>query len=249
MELIWLGLSCGPIGLGDAIGRERLPLINRCIMRDGAIIKPDAPARPLDRHFHLNPWVPGGRQGVMLAASSRIALSGPGRVMDNTYRIHYLLGIGMRAKGRRTELSFSLREADAMPDRAYALLHFESMYSEVVAGSAELCFRTGRQRFRYLIAAPVMDGIAFFGDASKHVSAGKLLIHKILHSPGTLVVQGTLAGNTPPRWAFHATRRVWEARLNGKNLPCQWHGQTLVLEPKAAMEGAYSLTIRYEEDK
>ena len=40
-EMIWLGLSCGPIGIGDPIGKENIELIRRVIKEDGEIIKPD----------------------------------------------------------------------------------------------------------------------------------------------------------------------------------------------------------------
>jgi len=49
LEMIWLCLSCGPIGLGDRLGREKMNLLLPAILADGMIIKPDTPAKPLDR--------------------------------------------------------------------------------------------------------------------------------------------------------------------------------------------------------
>src|SRR5581483_3252326 len=44
-------LSAGPVGFGDALGREDRPNLLRAVRADGVILKPDAPIVPLDRSY------------------------------------------------------------------------------------------------------------------------------------------------------------------------------------------------------
>ena len=262
MEMIWLGLSCGPIGLGDPVGREKLRLIRRVILEDGAIIKPDAPAKPLDRCFLLRPDGRNVRESATVCASSAIPVDGR---ESAPYRIFYLLSINMHPRGKGGLLSFSLAEAGAMQRQSYAVWDMETEHMETKGGIDLLVLKMGRSRYRYQIAAPIHDGIAFLGDISKNVSAGRLLIQSIRQEPGHLVIQGRMAGNGPARWLFHTERRVWEANLNGVHLPCKWNGSTLFLEAdglpapqpetshpetsqQAEESGSYRLELYYEKE-
>jgi hypothetical protein len=44
-------LSCGPVGTGDAIGKENIENIHKAAMPDGTIVKPDFPLQPTDETY------------------------------------------------------------------------------------------------------------------------------------------------------------------------------------------------------
>ena len=200
----------------------------------------------LNRCFFLfNPAeeTPGETMGLLVFACSHLRLIAP---RNRLYRILYLLGAARDASGKRATLRFSLREAGAERQRPYALLHVTSCHSEIIDPDESLAYGEKGYGLVHRIAAPLMGGVAFFGDISKHVSGDSRLITCIGREPGYWRIQGVFAGNAPSRWAFHTTRRIWEATLNGVRMPCHWVGQTLILETETIMEGPYTLVVQHE---
>jgi hypothetical protein len=57
IEALLAALSCGPVGIGDRIGRADRDLVQRTCREDGVLIKPDAPLAALDHCFRSSTYV------------------------------------------------------------------------------------------------------------------------------------------------------------------------------------------------
>lgn len=164
-------LSAGPVGTGDALGKESRTNIMRSVRADGVIIKPDTPLVPTDasiladaraEHTPLVAWThtdhaalrtayvfaftrKGDGAGVTFSPSA-LGLTGPVWVYDVAARAARLLP----------------------PGQSY----------ETTVGPTGTC---------YSIVAPVTEsGLAFLGDLDKFVPTGKTRIPRIKEGPGGL---------------------------------------------------------------
>ena len=166
LELIWLALSCGPIGLGDSIGKENMALINRVVNTAGEIIKPDHPCVPLDKCFLYNPHQVTARKGVTIYTSSTI----------NTYQSFYLLSFNCHPYGRTVQMEFSLGEIDGFLAGPYIM--YDYFTKTVIPSNEERLhlLQLKRRQFFYHIIAPFVNQRAVIGDVSKHVSLSSQII-------------------------------------------------------------------------
>ncbi|NDL66968.1 hypothetical protein [Anaerotalea alkaliphila] len=232
MEMVWLGLSCGPIGIGDAIGRENRLLLRKVALEDGRILKPDVPAVPLDRCYLYDPHARDGRLGV--AVYSHSSLPALLREGAGTYRLHYLLTWNMHPGGKRVAMRFSLSEAGADPKGLYAVYGHNTGKIQVLSGNWPLETELGPGAWLYQVAAPMEGGVAFFGDVSKHVSGSQDLVHGVRIREGKVEVQGRPPKNGPSCWMFHCEWIVKNALLDGVPVRVSRSG------PKVWVEAAFS---------
>ena len=163
-NLILSVLSCGPVGTGDAIGKEDKENIRRAVRADGVIVKPDRAMVPCDQTY---------LDGASHKASPFVA---------STYTDHaglrttYIFAFP-RPKGVRT-LDLSLRELGVEgPSYAY---DFVAENCLVLPADGKLRMTIGPQGYAYFMVAPVTSqGIAIFGDLSKFVPTGKQRIDSL----------------------------------------------------------------------
>lgn len=182
-EMIWLGLSCGPIGIGDPIGKENIELIRRVIKENGEIIKPDVPSVPLDQCYLYNPNTIQSERGVTVYSHSTLNDGG-----ENPYTVYYLLTFNVHPFGREVQMDFRLEEAGAKEEPMYALYDFFSEKVSTVSARSVNNFVMQRRKFYYHITAPIEGGVAFLGDRSKHVTCSRQLVHSIDFAKNEVIV-------------------------------------------------------------
>ncbi|PKM65337.1 MAG: hypothetical protein CVU95_15485 [Firmicutes bacterium HGW-Firmicutes-2] len=102
-EMIWLGLSYGPIGIGDQLGKENMALIKKVIKADGEIIKPDVPAVPLDACYIYKPYDVSSKKGVTVISYSQITSN------IESYKVLYLLSFNMNPIGKKVTTTYALK--------------------------------------------------------------------------------------------------------------------------------------------
>lgn len=183
-EMIWLGLSCGPIGIGDPIGKENIELIRRVVKENGEIIKPDFPAVPLDQCYLYNPYTIQSERGVTVYSHSMI-----NDYETNPYTVYYLLTFNVHPFGREVRMDIRLEEAGAKEEYMYALYDYFSEEVSVVSALSVQSFIMKRRKFFYHIAAPIERGVAFLGDRTKHVSCSRQLVKQIVFKDSEVIVQ------------------------------------------------------------
>lgn len=168
LELIWVGLTGGILALGDAVGEEDLPLIRRCIDEGGRVLKPEAPAAPLDRCYTFDPHAADAREALIIAAHDS----------PSSGRVHYVLAMNCNPAGGAVEAAFSLGDLDAAGLHAACDYHSGSV--EVLRDGAAIRRTLPPGGFAYWILAPVgPDGLAVLGDLGKHVSASRQVLEGI----------------------------------------------------------------------
>lgn len=183
-EMIFLGLSCGPIGIGDPIGKENMELIRRVIKEDGEIIKPDVPSVPLDQCYLQNPNIVQAERGVTVYSYSTISDG-----ERNPYTVYYFLTFNVHPFGRKVQMDFQLAEVGAKGDQMYALYDYFSEEVSVVSVHTLNAYVMQRRKFYYHIAAPIERGIAFLGDQSKHITCSSQLVKNVAFTNNRVIVQ------------------------------------------------------------
>lgn len=173
-EMIWLPLSCGPIGIGDKIGEENVELICKVIKEDGEILRPDVPSSPLDQCYLTNPHKSNSNRGVTVFTYSDIQ-----DVEDTmTYRVFYMLTFNAHVYGRKVTMDYCMAEVGAK-ESEYAVYDYFSGDIKVVSPEYMNVYSMKRRKFYYHIVAPIKNGFAFLGEVTKHVSCSKQIIKSI----------------------------------------------------------------------
>ncbi len=165
-------LSAGPVGIGDAIGKENQANIFKSVRADGVIVKPDVPCVPLDQCY------------VTDAAKSGEPL------LAGTYTEH---------DGLRTSYVFVFNRNHTETKTAQftpAELGYTGTVCIYDNASGTVTPLKSNERFelslppngvRSYIVAPVgRSGIGFLGDSGKFVSTGRQRISQIKDDPGEL---------------------------------------------------------------
>lgn len=187
-------LSSGPVGTGDAIGKENKSNIMLACREDGQIIRPDVPVLPLDKDY------------VSLAEHQSVPLLAYTYTKHDNIQTDYLFAFCNKSNSKRS-LTFTPEEIGI---RGNAVVYNPLSKSVRALSSGELFTDTLSQKnYTYYIIAPVTaSGIAFLGDAGKIAAtgkkriasieqAGKTLKVEILFAPGEkeVTVQGYCKGN------------------------------------------------------
>jgi hypothetical protein len=237
LEMIWLGLSCGPIGIGDPIGKENTELIRRVVKEDGEIIKPDMPAVPLDKCYLYNPHVLQSERGVTVYSYSKI-----GENEKNTYAVRYLLTFNVHPLERKVCMDFQLKEAGAEENQMYALYDYFSEEMRVVSALDVNSFIIRRRKFYYHIAAPIQGGIAFLGNTAKHVTCSRQLVKKVVFQDCGVSVQvysekidsRKWQAEFSPVWTFYCRKKPGLVTFDGKSAEVCWKDGVLKVRGEVA---------------
>jgi hypothetical protein len=152
-------LSAGPVGIGDEIGKEDTNNLFKAVRADGVIVKPDAPALPLDQCY---------------MADARHA---PSPLIAAAYTDHkgiktaYVFGFN-RSKSHQEQLDFTPAELGF--DRPVCVFDYFSGTGRRLNSGDRVSTPLETNGTAYDIVAPFgKSGIAFLGDEGKFVSAGK----------------------------------------------------------------------------
>jgi hypothetical protein len=171
-NLILAVLSAGPVGTGDAIGKEDKANIMMACRKDGVLVKPDVPALPVDTDF-LN---------------DAKAVKSP--MLACTYSMHsngktvYIFVFESDSSFSRN-INFNPLEAGIKGNAAvYSPL---KKTVEVVNKGKDFTFNLNDDLYSYYIIAPISSsGIALWGDSGKIAAAGKERILDIVEDKDRL---------------------------------------------------------------
>jgi hypothetical protein len=161
-NLLLATLSAGPVGVGDPIGALNAASLLQAVRADGTIVKPDAPATPIDSSYLSAAQAPS--LGAMTTPQIAATYTDFGGL-----RAYYVLGY--TPAGNSTTATF--RPADfGMSQRAYLYNYFSKTGQLADPGDAVTMPVAASPL--YVIAVPVgRSGIAVLGDLGQFVSMGK----------------------------------------------------------------------------
>ncbi len=176
VEAVLSALSTGPVGLGDAIGTTDPSVVMPTCRADGVIIRPDVPIAAVDACFRRHAVA----QPVPLVAECHTDHSA-GRWTQvfcaNTYR-------------GDESISGIVDLGPAWPSTPVAALDLRTGETSRPTSGWDVSLEAGE--WTHHLLAPIVDGIAVFGDISKHAPVGKARITSIESDDGvvTLHVEG-----------------------------------------------------------
>jgi hypothetical protein len=178
-NLLICNLSAGPVGTGDALGKESKTNIFKTIRADGVIIKPDQPLLPIDAAYVAE----AQKQDIPLMASTFTDHDG----LKTTYAV--------AIRGDKSPVSsFTINPADlGINGPAYYYDYFAGTGTRLEKDTP-LTGQVDASGVSYYVIAPVgPSGIAFLGDKDKFVSAGKQRVASLRDGPDGLKVEILLA--------------------------------------------------------
>jgi hypothetical protein len=176
-------LSSGMVGPGDAIGAARPEIIGRTCRKDGVLLKPDRPARPLDAMFlpHERPFTtvttserPGLGTWTYLAAY-HLSSAHPERAFkDNVFATIAYDGQPLEDQFVFPELVSDWRlelGAELGIDERVVVYDWRNGSAFLAKGRIELPPVEHLYDFVYLVLAPVLkNGLALIGETDKFVT-------------------------------------------------------------------------------
>ena len=158
-------LSAGPVGTGDAIGREDKRNIFRACRADGVLVKPDAPLLPTDQAYLQQ------------------AKGEDKPVTAYTYTRHTDVTTGYLfcfATGETRVTQFSVKPSDLGMTGEVVIYSPETRLLKDIRASDTFSDELGSARYNYYLIAPVTKaGIAFLGDEGKIAATGKKRVEDI----------------------------------------------------------------------
>jgi hypothetical protein len=176
-------LSAGPVGTGDAIGKENKENILKACRTDGVLVKPDVPILPLDINY-LNDAE--GKDAPLLNYTY---------TKHNEIKTYYVFAF-TNSKEENRNINFK-PSALGMKGK---LVVFDPLTKKIKTINATDNFNNqlGDDLYTYYILAPVTSsGIAFLGDAGKIVATGKKRISEINDANGSLQITVLFAKGEP----------------------------------------------------
>jgi hypothetical protein len=174
-------LSAGPVGTGDAIGKEDKSNILLAARADGVIVKPDAPLIPTDMAY--------------LAEAEKLDVP----LVATTYTDHHglrtIYGVALNLSKTAVD-AFSIKPSDlGCTGPVYVYNYFAGTGQKLDPGATMTVALQGKD-CAYLVAAPIgATGIAFLGDANKFVGTGKKRISSLREKGRELTSEVILAAN------------------------------------------------------
>lgn len=172
-------LSAGPVGIGDAIGKESKTNIFMSVRADGVIVKPDAPIVPLDRTYITDAEL----IDEPLLASTFTNHGGLKTAYVFAFR---------RPKRLESHIHFTPAEL-GLTGRVY-VYDYNTHTTQRLNSSEAFSTDLNAAGVGYYIVAPVSrSGVGFLGDEGKFVSTGKNRVPSLVDEPGGLSVSLTFA--------------------------------------------------------
>ncbi|MBS1654303.1 MAG: hypothetical protein JSU05_05605 [Bacteroidetes bacterium] len=174
-------LSAGPVGTGDAIGKENKANIMLACRNDGVIVKPDVPIMPVDDDY------------LQMAANKQLPILGYTYTKHDAITTGYIFAFAI-TDSSGTQVSFKPVALGFNND----VVVFDPLHNKIQRLKEGETFTDNlpAERYTYYIIAPVTSsGIAFLGDAGKITATGKKRISEISSSGNSLQVSVSFAEN------------------------------------------------------
>ncbi|MDE3066057.1 MAG: hypothetical protein KGJ60_00755 [Verrucomicrobiota bacterium] len=180
-NLLLATLSAGPVGIGDAIGRENKANLLKAVRADGVIVKPDAPIVPLDRSYLADAR---GIQSPLIA----------GTFTDHDgLKTGYVFAFN-RSRTDDEEMRFAPADL-GLSGPVYVYDWFAGAARHLTSSRLFSAALKPQAAAFYLVAPVGKSGIAFLGDRGKFVSTGSQRIASMRDTPGQLTVGVLFATN------------------------------------------------------
>lgn len=216
-NLILSLLSAGPVGTGDAIGKEDATNLKKAARPDSMLVKPDRPLMPTDETY-LNE-----------ARHNDAPFVGSTFTDHGGYRTQYLFAFP-RSKDKQP--------ATLKVGPAY-LYDFVTATGTLVNGSVKA--KLGPDGYGYWLAAPVSKaGVALLGDLGKWVPTGKQRIASIVDGLAGLKVRIVGAAGEGP-----VTLEGYSAKpVRASSGSVRWDAKTKRFSVSVASNGDVTLDAR-----
>ncbi len=177
-NLLLCNLSAGPLGTGDAIGKESRENLFKTIRADGVIVKPDEPAVPIDATY------------LKEAAGDKVS-----PLVVSTFSQHAGLRCLYVAIVGKPGASYTVSAADlSIQTPSWAYDYFAASGAEIKPGDTLQGTLDGTG-VNYRIIVPEVGGIYFMGDADKLVSLGKQRIADVQNKDNGLEAEVLFAAD------------------------------------------------------
>ncbi len=174
-NMILSNLSAGPVGTGDAIGKEDKENIMKVCRDDGVLVKPDVPLLPLDEDY------------IQMAQNEGKPVIGYTYTKQGNITTDYVFAFATSAT-KDMQVNFSPADLGAKG----SVVVFDPIHNKSQLMQANESFKDDLpvEKYTYYIIAPVTSsGIAFLGDAGKITATGKQRIASIVSSGKNLQVK------------------------------------------------------------
>ncbi|WP_436795590.1 hypothetical protein [Actinospongicola halichondriae] len=189
VEALLSALSTGPVGVGDAIGTTDGDVVRATCRADGTIIRPDVPIAAVDACFRRHAVA----QSVPLVAETHTDHAA-GRWTQvfcaNTYRAD-------------EPISGTIDLGPAWPTSAVVALDLRTGAVHHPETGWDIALEPAQ--WTHHLLAPRLDGLAVFGDVSKHAPVGRARIASVDRVDGAVSISVVGDGETVTvdGWADH----------------------------------------------
>ena len=167
-------LSAGPVGTGDAMGKEDKTNIMKACRNDGVLVKPDVPVLPVDEDY------------INDSEGSNIPMLGYTYTKHGSIITGYVFAFTNDSSGSRS-VNFNPSKL-GIKGKTVVYDPLTEELKVVNSGSGFSSLLNNNLYTYYIIAPVISSGIAFLGDAGKIVSTGEKRIHNVEDNNGTLKV-------------------------------------------------------------
>jgi hypothetical protein len=162
-EALLSALSCGPVGLGDRVGRTDAEVARRTCRADGLLIKPHVPVAAVDASMLGGPAF---RSELLVAECHSEHPAG---------RWSYVVGLHANPSEDPVAGDVAFVElGDSAPVGEVVVWDWRARTATCAAPDARWPVSLGREGWTYLVLAPLLAGgrLAVVGDVDKFVPAG-----------------------------------------------------------------------------
>ncbi len=174
-NMILAVLSAGPVGTGDAIGKEDKSIIMTTCRNDGVLVKPDVPILPVDEDYVNDS--DGSKLPTLAYTFTRQGIITTG----------YVFAFSTDSSGSK---SIKFVPSELGINEKTVVYNPLTKELKLIDAGAEFSGSLSNDLYTYYILAPLTNsGIAFLGDKDKIAATGKKRIADITSAKGTLTVK------------------------------------------------------------
>jgi hypothetical protein len=174
-NLLLANLSAGPVGTGDAIGKESKDNLTKVVRADGVIVKPDVPLVPIDKTY------------VADASKADTPLVAATYTHSDNVKTAYVFTSTRRGQ---TAQPAQVSATDVGLDGPVYFYDYFAGTGQDVAQGKSYMVTPGTEGWAFVIAAPIgKSGIAFLGDPDRFVGTGRQRINMLSETAGKLTAR------------------------------------------------------------
>jgi hypothetical protein len=174
-NMILSNLSAGPVGTGDAIGKENKENIMKVCRTDGVIVKPDVPLLPFDESY------------IQLAKNETKPILAYTYTKQGSITTNYVAAFDTIPN---SDTKFDFKPADIGMKGTVVVYDPLNKKAQAISANESFNAELPEEKIIYYILAPITSsGIAFLGDEGKITATGKQRIASIVSSGKILQVK------------------------------------------------------------